>query len=131
MLFFSLIVTRTNAFRTNTSVYRDEQMHFVQTHQCIVLRYTDEFVTIKLKIACEVFIDFIYIPRIYIYTELCQTRTSVVSKRSDLSPCDFFLFPLLKKHSGLRYESRSALGSAINQCLHGIPKKAYFSAFTE
>ena len=33
---------------------------------------------------------------IYIYTELCQTRTSVVSKRSDLSPCDFFLFPLVK-----------------------------------
>ena len=32
----------------------------------------------------------------------------------DLSPCDFFLFPLLKKTlSGRRYESRSALGSAI------------------
>ena len=32
----------------------------------------------------------------------------------DLSPCDFFLFPLLKKtFSGRRYESRSALGSAI------------------
>ena len=50
----------------------------------------------------------------------------------DLSPCDFFLFPLLKKTlSGHRYESRSALGSAIYQCLQGIPKKAYFSAFTE
>ena len=49
----------------------------------------------------------------------------------DLSPCDF-LFPLLKKTlSGHRYESRSALGSAIYQCLQGIPKKAYFSAFTE
>ena len=34
----------------------------------------------------------------------------------DLSPCDFFLFPLLKKTlSGRRYESRSALGSAIYQ----------------
>ena len=32
----------------------------------------------------------------------------------DLSPCDFFLFPLLKKTlSGHRYESQSALGSAI------------------
>ena len=50
----------------------------------------------------------------------------------DPSPCDFFLFPLLKKTlSGRRYESRSALGSAIYQCLQGIPKKAYFSAFTE
>ena len=50
----------------------------------------------------------------------------------DLSPCDFFLFPLLKNTlSGHRYESRSALGSAIYQCLQGIPKKAYFSAFTE
>ena len=40
----------------------------------------------------------------------------------DLSPCDFFLFPLLKKTlSGRRYESRSALGSAIYQCLQGIP----------
>ena len=50
----------------------------------------------------------------------------------DLSPCDFFLFPLLKKTlSGRRYESQSALGSAIHQCLQDIPKKAYFSAFTE
>ena len=49
----------------------------------------------------------------------------------DLSPCDFFLFPLLKKTlSGRRYESGSALGSAIYQS--GIYlKKAYFSAFTE
>ena len=50
----------------------------------------------------------------------------------DLSPCDFFLFPLLKKTlSSRRYESRSALGREIYQCLQGIPKKAYFSAFTE
>ena len=42
----------------------------------------------------------------------------------DLSPCDFFLFPLLKKTlSGRRYESRIALGSAIYQCLQGIPKR--------
>ena len=34
----------------------------------------------------------------------------------DLSPCDFFLFPLLKKTlSGRRYESRSVLGSAITR----------------
>ena len=33
----------------------------------------------------------------------------------DLSPCDFFLFPRLKKMlSGNKYTSRSSLGSAIN-----------------
>ena len=43
-----------------------------------------------------------------------------------------FARPLLKTTlSGRRYESRSALGSAIYQCIQGIPKKAYFSAFTE
>ena len=36
----------------------------------------------------------------------------------DLSPCDFFLFPNLKKMlSGNMYTSRSSLGSAIYQCL--------------
>ena len=50
----------------------------------------------------------------------------------NLSPCDFFLFLLLKKTLfGHRNESRSALGSAIYQCLQGIPIKANFSAFTD
>ena len=41
----------------------------------------------------------------------------------DLSPCDFFLFPRLKKMlSGNKYTSRSSLGSAIYQCLQQIPK---------
>ena len=41
----------------------------------------------------------------------------------DLSPCDFFLFPRLKKIlSGHKYTSRSSLGSAIYQCLQQIPK---------
>ena len=40
----------------------------------------------------------------------------------DLSPCDFFLFPRLKKMlSGNKYTSRSSLGSAIYQCLQQIP----------
>ena len=48
----------------------------------------------------------------------------------DLSPYDFFLFPLLKEtFSSRRYESRSALQSAIYQCLQCIPKKTYFSAY--
>ena len=46
----------------------------------------------------------------------------------DLSPCDFFLFPRLKKMlSGNKYTSRSSLGSAIYQCLQQMPKDICFS----
>ena len=52
------------------------------------------------------------------------------SYSSDLSPCDFFLFPRLKKMlSGNKYTSRSSLGIAIYQCLQQIPKEDYLSAF--
>ena len=49
----------------------------------------------------------------------------------DLNPCDFFLFPRLKKMlSGNKYTSRSSLySSAIYQCLQQIPKEDYLSAF--
>ena len=48
----------------------------------------------------------------------------------DLAPCDFFLFPKLKKFlSGRRYLSRQALGSAIHQYLRSIPKSVYRDAF--
>ena len=50
----------------------------------------------------------------------------------DLSPCDFFLFPRLKKMlSGNKDTSRSSLGSAIFQCLQQIPKEDYLSAFRD
>ena len=50
----------------------------------------------------------------------------------DLSPCDFFLFPRLKKMlSGNKYTSRSSLGRAIYQCLQQIPKEDYLSAFRD
>ena len=50
----------------------------------------------------------------------------------DLSPCDFFLFPRLKKMlAGRRYNSKSALGSAVHQCLNSIPVKDYQAAFTD
>ena len=50
----------------------------------------------------------------------------------DLSPCDFFLFPRLKKMlSGNKHTSRSSLGSAIYQCLQQIPKEGYLSAFRD
>ena len=46
----------------------------------------------------------------------------------DLSPCDFFLFPRLKKMlSGNKYTSRSTLGRAIYQCLH--TKRRLFICF--
>ena len=49
-----------------------------------------------------------------------------------LSPCDFFLFPMLKKMlSGNKYTSRCSLGSAIYQCLQQIPKEDYLSAFND
>ena len=50
----------------------------------------------------------------------------------DLSPCDFFLFPRLKKMlSGNKYTSRSSLGSVIYQCLQQIPKEDNLSAFRD
>ena len=50
----------------------------------------------------------------------------------DLSPCDFFLFPRLKKMlSGNKHTSRSSLGSAVYQCLLQIPKEDYLSAFCD
>ena len=50
----------------------------------------------------------------------------------DLSSCDFFLFPRLKKMlSGNNYTSRSSLGSAIYQCLQQIRKKDYLSDFRD
>ena len=50
----------------------------------------------------------------------------------DLSPCDFFLFPRLKKMlSGNKYTSRSSLGSPIYLRLQQIPKAHYSSAFRD
>ena len=44
----------------------------------------------------------------------------------DLSPCDFWLFPRLKKMlAGHRFESRCGIGSAVYQCLQHIPKEDY------
>ena len=48
------------------------------------------------------------------------------------SPCDFFLFPRLKKMlSGNKHTSRSSLGSAIYQCLLQISKEDCLSAFCD
>ena len=50
----------------------------------------------------------------------------------DRSPCDFFLFPRLKKMlSGNKYTSRSYLGSTIYQCLQQIQKEDCLSAFPD
>ena len=51
---------------------------------------------------------------------------------TELSPCDFFLFPRLKKMlSENKYTSISSHGSAIYQCLQQIPKEDYLSAFRD
>ena len=48
----------------------------------------------------------------------------------DLAPCDFFLFPRLKKHlAGRKYQTRKNLGAAIFQCLKSIPRNDYENAF--
>ena len=50
----------------------------------------------------------------------------------DLSPCDFFLFPRLKKILSVnKFMSGSSLGSAIYQCLQQIPKEDYLYAFRD
>lgn len=50
----------------------------------------------------------------------------------DLAPCDFWLNPLIKKYMrGRRFESRSAVGSALFQCVNSIPKIEYKNAFQE
>ena len=48
----------------------------------------------------------------------------------DLAPCDFFLFARLKRFlTGRKYKTRTQLGSAIFQCLKGIPREDYENAF--
>ena len=50
----------------------------------------------------------------------------------DLAPCDFYLFPLLKKTLvGRTFKSRTALGSAVFQCLSRLPREAFKSAFLQ
>jgi len=70
-----------------------------------------------------------------------QVVTKVLDKRKvkviphppyspDLSPCDFFLFPKLKKFiSCRRYRSRQAIGYAVYQFLKSVPKKDYENSF--
>ena len=49
----------------------------------------------------------------------------------DLSPCDFFLFPRLKKMlSGNKYTSRSSLGSAVYQWPPTDTKRRLFICFS-
>lgn len=50
----------------------------------------------------------------------------------DLAPCDFFLFPRLKKClAGRSFSNRSALGTAVFQCLSHIPQSDYRGAFLQ
>ena len=48
----------------------------------------------------------------------------------DLAPCDFFLFPHLKRClAGRRFSNRSALGTAVYQCFQHIPKTDFKRSF--
>ena len=48
----------------------------------------------------------------------------------DLAPCDFWLFPKLKKHlSGRKFESRAQMGSAIFQYMKAVPPEDYKKVF--
>jgi hypothetical protein len=50
----------------------------------------------------------------------------------DLSLCDFFLFPRLKKMlKGRRDENIEAIQSAVTMELTGIPKEAFSSCFQD
>ena len=50
----------------------------------------------------------------------------------DLAPCDFWLNPYIKAClRGRRFETRTQVGSALFQCLKGIPKQAFKDAFTQ
>lgn len=50
----------------------------------------------------------------------------------DLSPCDFWLNPYIKSClRGRRFETRSAVGSALYQCINSISKERFQNAFSE
>jgi hypothetical protein len=50
----------------------------------------------------------------------------------DLSPCDFFLFPRLKKRlKGRRHENIEAIQAAATMELTGIPKEAFTGCFQD
>ena len=89
-------------------------------------KYSQEFTFYMTTppLMCEVFKSF-----------LASEKVKVLNHppySPDLSPCDFLLFPRLKKMlSGNKYTSRSFLGSAIYQCLQQIPKEDYLFAFRD
>ena len=89
-------------------------------------KYSQEFTFYMTtpRLMCEVFKSF-----------LASEKVKVLNHppySPDLSPCDFLLFPRLKKMlSGNKYTSRSSLGSAIYQCLQQIPKEDYLFAFRD
>ena len=48
----------------------------------------------------------------------------------DLSPCDFWLFDILKKSlAGRHFDNNVQVGTAIYKCLQDIPKDEYRKTF--
>ena len=71
---------------------------------------------------CEVVISFLASEKAKVLNHLPYSP--------DLSPCDFFLFPRLKKMlSGNKVTSKSSLGSVIYQCLQQIQEKTIYLLF--
>ena len=67
-------------------------------------------------------------------TEFLQQEKVTVLPHSpssrDLAPCNYFLFPRLKKLlAGRKFSRPSFVGSAVFPCLKGIPKMDYENAF--
>ena len=49
-----------------------------------------------------------------------------------LSPCDFWLNPYIKSClQGCKFETHSAVGSVLYQCINSIPKEQFKNAFFE
>ena len=66
----------------------------------------------------------------FLESEKVKYRPSAPSVFARLGLLRLFLFPKLKYHlSGMRYSSRNALGSAVYQCLMGVPIEEYEKCF--
>ena len=50
----------------------------------------------------------------------------------DLSPCDYWLFPLIKRELGYkRYSSREEINHSIKEIIERIPKENFKNSFEE
>ena len=72
--------------------------------------------------------------KVDIVKKFCESKRVTIRDHPhyspDLSPCDFFLIPKLKKYlQGRCYRSRNGLGPALYQLRKDIPKEDYRKVF--